>query len=82
MSYYDSDSSLSEKSNSSEKKQYSIYNKNNIIINLDNVSNILKKLGINDTPTNLKLWQQSFTHKSYAKNRKKKNDRYSSLSDS
>lgn len=87
MSYNDygniSDSSLSEKSTSSEKRQYSIYNKNNILITLNDVSKILKEIGINEKPRNLKLWQQSFTHKSYSKNRKKKkNDRYSSISDS
>ena len=52
MSYSDSgnlsDSSLSEKSTSSEKRQYSIYNKNNILITLDDVSKILKEIGIKE----------------------------------
>ena len=42
------------------------YNLNNRLITLNDITNIMEKLNINDfSTTNLKLYQKSFIHKSY-----------------
>jgi|TARA_B110000971_G_C20036918_1_gene514868 ribonuclease-3 len=44
------------------------YNLNNRLLTINDITNIMKKLNINDfSTTNLKSYQKSFTHKSYCK---------------
>jgi ribonuclease III len=51
---------------------YGIYNENNKMIQKEDIQKILLKGGITENINNIDLWRKAFVHKSYCKNRKKK----------
>jgi len=53
--------------NSSDVIKMTQYNDNNTLINNDNLIKIFKKGGIDRKPMSVKIYQQSFIHKSYVK---------------
>ena len=56
--------------NSSDVIKMTQYNDNNTLVNNDNLIKIFKKGGIDRKPISVKIYQQSFIHKSYVKKKK------------
>tara|TARA_B100000963_G_C22547114_1_gene634945 strand:+ start:357 stop:1244 length:888 start_codon:yes stop_codon:yes gene_type:complete len=55
-----------------ENSVYGIYNENNKLIQKEDIEGFLMKGGIVEKINNIDLWRKAFVHKSYCKNRKKK----------
>ena len=55
-----------------EQPLYGIYNENNKLIQKEDIERFLLKGGITEKINNIDLWRKAFVHKSYCKNRKKK----------
>lgn len=58
--------------NNQDQSQYGIYNENNKLIQKEDIERFLLKGGITEKINNIDLWRKAFVHKSYCKNRKKK----------
>ena len=55
-----------------ENTTYGIYNENNKMIQREDIEGFLLKGGITEKINDIELWRKAFVHKSYCKNRKKK----------
>ena len=55
-----------------ENSEYGIYNENNKLVQKEDIERFLMKGGVVEKINNIDLWRKAFVHKSYCKNRKKK----------
>lgn len=55
-----------------ENSTYGIYNENNKMIQREEIEGFLLKGGVTEKINDIELWRKAFVHKSYCKNRKKK----------